>query len=91
LCQLPSGARQVSCPASLPRGHSGGLSVVSGRVVFVDTTADTFQVVESDGLGEARGYPKLVTSSPASYDLQTQQRLWAVSEDLTDVRFPLDV
>lgn len=43
------------------------------------------------GLGEARGYPKLVTSSPASYDLQTQQRLWAASEELTGVRFPLDV
>lgn len=42
------------------------------------------------GLGEARGYPKLVTSSPASYDLQTQQRLWTVSEELTGVRMPLD-
>ncbi|MGY0389546.1 SDR family NAD(P)-dependent oxidoreductase [Nocardioides sp. WG-D5] len=42
------------------------------------------------GRGEIRGYPKLVTSSPASYDLATQQRLWAVSEELTDVRFPLD-
>jgi hypothetical protein len=52
LCQLPSGARQVSCPVLLPKGHAGGLSVVSGRVVFVDTTKDTFHVVEKDGLGE---------------------------------------
>ncbi|MEU8165408.1 SDR family NAD(P)-dependent oxidoreductase [Micromonospora sp. NPDC049004] len=42
-----------------------------------------------DGLGETRGYPKLVTSSPESYDLTVQQRLWAVSEDLTGVRFPV--
>ncbi|MGC4815916.1 SDR family NAD(P)-dependent oxidoreductase [Micromonospora sp. DT63] len=42
-----------------------------------------------DGLGETRGYPKLVTSSPDSYDLTVQQRLWAVSEDLTGVRFPV--
>ncbi|GLZ59512.1 SDR family NAD(P)-dependent oxidoreductase [Micromonospora sp. NBRC 107095] len=42
-----------------------------------------------DGLGEVRGTPRLVTSSPASYDLAVQQRLWAVSEDLTGVRFPL--
>ncbi|MDG4839027.1 SDR family NAD(P)-dependent oxidoreductase [Micromonospora sp. WMMD967] len=42
-----------------------------------------------DGLGEVRGYPKLVTSSPESYDLTVQQRLWAVSEDLTGVRFPV--
>ncbi|MFG3558516.1 SDR family NAD(P)-dependent oxidoreductase [Micromonospora sp. NPDC047557] len=42
-----------------------------------------------DGLGEVRGYPKLVTSSPESYDVTVQQRLWAVSEDLTGVRFPI--
>ncbi|MFI6243048.1 SDR family NAD(P)-dependent oxidoreductase [Micromonospora sp. NPDC050795] len=42
-----------------------------------------------DGLGEARGYPRLVTSSPDSYDVSVQQRLWAVSEDLTGVRFPV--
>ncbi|MEU7846950.1 SDR family NAD(P)-dependent oxidoreductase [Micromonospora parva] len=42
-----------------------------------------------DGLGETRGTPRLVTSSPDSYDPAVQQRLWAVSEDLTGVRFPL--
>ncbi|MEU8114983.1 SDR family NAD(P)-dependent oxidoreductase [Micromonospora sp. NPDC048947] len=42
-----------------------------------------------DGLGEVRGYPRLVTSSPESYDVSVQQRLWAVSEDLTGVRFPV--
>ncbi len=39
--------------------------------------------------GEARGYPKPVVSSPASYDLATQQRLWTVSEELTGVSFPV--
>jgi NAD(P)-dependent dehydrogenase (short-subunit alcohol dehydrogenase family) len=42
-----------------------------------------------DGRAEGRGFPKLVTSSPASYDMAVQQRLWAVSEDLTGVRFPV--
>ncbi|GAA0288925.1 SDR family NAD(P)-dependent oxidoreductase [Kineococcus aurantiacus] len=41
------------------------------------------------GRGEVRGYPRLVTSSPQSHDLATRQRLWAVSEDLTGVTFPL--
>ncbi|MFI6272024.1 SDR family NAD(P)-dependent oxidoreductase [Micromonospora zamorensis] len=41
-----------------------------------------------DGLGEVRGHPRLITSSPESYDVTVQQRLWAVSEDLTGVRFP---
>ena len=42
-----------------------------------------------DGLAESRGNPELVTSSADSYDLARQQRLWAVSEDLTGVRFPV--
>ena len=41
------------------------------------------------GRGERRGNPKLVASSPASYDLAVQQRLWEISEDLTGVRFPV--
>lgn len=39
---------------------------------------------------ETKGYPKLVTSSPDSHDRAVQQRLWAVSEQLTGVTFPLD-
>ena len=41
------------------------------------------------GWGEIRGYPKLVTSSPESYDPAVQRRLWTVSEELTGVTFPL--
>ena len=41
------------------------------------------------GRGEVRGYPRLVTSSPESYDLAVQQRLWAVSEELTGVTSPV--
>ncbi len=38
---------------------------------------------------EMRGYPKPVSSSPASHDAATQRRLWAVSTELTGVQFPL--
>ena len=41
------------------------------------------------GRREVRGYPRLVTSSPESYDLAVQRRLWAVSEELTGVTFPV--
>lgn len=54
LCRLPVGARTVTCPVSLPKGHPGGLSVVGDRVVFVDTGEDTVHVVEEDGLGAGR-------------------------------------
>ncbi|WP_336027428.1 SDR family NAD(P)-dependent oxidoreductase [Geodermatophilus sp. FMUSA9-8] len=41
------------------------------------------------GRGEVRGNPRLVTSSPQSYDLAAQRRLWAVSEELTGVTSPV--
>ncbi|HEY3467716.1 MAG TPA: SDR family NAD(P)-dependent oxidoreductase [Amycolatopsis sp.] len=42
-----------------------------------------------DGLGGSRGRPAVVTSSSQSYDVALQRRLWAVSEELTGVGFPV--
>jgi NAD(P)-dependent dehydrogenase (short-subunit alcohol dehydrogenase family) len=42
-----------------------------------------------DGPGQLQGSPRLVTSSPQSYDPDLQQRLWAISEKLTGVAFPV--
>jgi NAD(P)-dependent dehydrogenase (short-subunit alcohol dehydrogenase family) len=42
-----------------------------------------------DGLGEWRGDPKLVHSSEQSHDVDLQRRLWAVSEELTGVSYPV--
>ncbi|MGW1931235.1 SDR family NAD(P)-dependent oxidoreductase [Streptomyces sp. NPDC001919] len=41
------------------------------------------------GMGGTRGYPQVVASSGRSHDTAVQQRLWAVSEQLTDVTFPV--
>jgi NAD(P)-dependent dehydrogenase (short-subunit alcohol dehydrogenase family) len=41
------------------------------------------------GLGETRGYPKLVGSSAQSRDTELARRLWTVSEELTGVVFPI--
>jgi NAD(P)-dependent dehydrogenase (short-subunit alcohol dehydrogenase family) len=43
-----------------------------------------------DGFGEQRGYPKVVASSAKSHDVDVQRRLWAVSEELTGVVYPVD-
>jgi NAD(P)-dependent dehydrogenase (short-subunit alcohol dehydrogenase family) len=43
-----------------------------------------------DGFGQQQGYPKLVASSDKSHDLDVQRRLWAVSEELTGVVYPVD-
>ncbi|RJU00304.1 SDR family NAD(P)-dependent oxidoreductase [Arthrobacter frigidicola] len=54
-----------------------------------DPTVIGGQYYGPGGRGEVRGYPTLVTSSTESHDQVTQQRLWAVSEELTGVTFPL--
>ena len=41
------------------------------------------------GFRETRGYPVLVESSAQSHDEEIQGRLWAVSEELTGVTFPV--
>jgi NAD(P)-dependent dehydrogenase (short-subunit alcohol dehydrogenase family) len=41
------------------------------------------------GPGGYRGRPQVVTSSPQSYDVGIQRRLWTVSEELTGVKFPV--
>ena len=41
------------------------------------------------GPGGYRGRPQVVTSTPQSYDVGIQQRLWTVSEELTAVKFPV--
>jgi NAD(P)-dependent dehydrogenase (short-subunit alcohol dehydrogenase family) len=42
-----------------------------------------------DGFGEQRGYPKVVAASEPSHDIDAQRRLWAVSQELTSVVYPL--
>ncbi len=42
-----------------------------------------------DGFAEQRGYPKVVSSSAKSHDAEAQKRLWAVSEELTGVVYPV--
>ena len=41
------------------------------------------------GIGELRGYPKVVPSSDQSHDVKLQRRLWEVSADLTGVVYPV--
>jgi len=53
LCELPKGAAVMTCPARLPPGHGGGLTLVGDRPVVLDTTGDSLHRVGPDGLGEA--------------------------------------
>ncbi|MEU4193247.1 fibronectin type III domain-containing protein [Kribbella sp. NPDC026611] len=52
LCQLAMSADQMSCPASVPRGHKGGLSAVGSNAVFVDLTAGQVYTLTGDGIDD---------------------------------------
>ncbi|BBY06917.1 short-chain dehydrogenase [Mycobacterium noviomagense] len=54
-----------------------------------DPDAQGGQYYGPDGFAQQRGYPKLVESSGQSHDEELQRRLWAVSEELTGVTFPV--
>jgi NAD(P)-dependent dehydrogenase (short-subunit alcohol dehydrogenase family) len=47
--------------------------------------------VGPDGWQEQRGHPKVVKARRAAYDTEAAARLWEVSEELTGVRFELEV
>jgi hypothetical protein len=52
LCQLPLLADRLSCPAKVPLGHTGALTIVGNdQVVFVDTTANEMYTVDDGGIG----------------------------------------
>jgi NAD(P)-dependent dehydrogenase (short-subunit alcohol dehydrogenase family) len=54
-----------------------------------DPSAQGGQYYGPDGIGEQRGYPKVVQSSKQSHDEAIQRRLWTVSEELTGVTYPV--
>ena len=45
------------------------------------------EFIGPDGFLAQRGYPHKARSSARSYDPETAQRLWQVSEELTGIRF----
>ena len=54
--------------------------------VVADIPGDAY--VGPGGWGELRGSPKLVDRSAAARDTATARQLWALSEELTGVRYP---
>ncbi|GGM70407.1 hypothetical protein GCM10011609_02620 [Lentzea pudingi] len=53
LCRLQRDKSDVRCPASVPDGHSGALSVVGDDAVFVDVVSGAAHVLSESGLGKA--------------------------------------
>jgi len=76
----------VAAPLFTQDSAQGALPVLRAAT---DPGALGGQYYGPDGLGESRGYPKVVASSPQSYDVAIQRRLWTVSEELTGVKVPV--
>ena len=71
VCELPEGANHISaCPAMVPGGHAGALTLVSDKPEFVDTTAGQIRPVGTSGLGDPVpiGVPLSPAARPATND-----------------------
>ena len=55
----------------------------------IDPAVRGDQYFGPDGFQETRGYPKVVAPSAQSDEIELQGRLWAVSEELTGVSYPV--
>ncbi|WP_431234954.1 SDR family NAD(P)-dependent oxidoreductase [Mycolicibacterium psychrotolerans] len=69
--------------------NSAEMGALATLRAATDPSVTGGQYYGPDGFRELRGHPKLVSSSNQSHDRNVQQRLWAVSEELTGVKFPV--
>jgi NAD(P)-dependent dehydrogenase (short-subunit alcohol dehydrogenase family) len=79
----------VAIPLVEPLFQSADQGALPTLRAATDPGAHGGQYYGPDGFQEIRGYPKVVTSSAQSLDVELQRRLWAVSEELTGVVYPI--
>jgi len=90
LRNMPGGIRQVSQFFwSNFIAQSSDMGALPTLRAATDPKAENGEYYGPGGLGEQRGHPKVVESSPQSHDEDIQRRLWSVSEELTGVTFPV--
>ena len=82
------GALQRAIPLLRPLFQDAEAGALPTLRAATDPGALGGQYFGPDGLGGAKGFPKVVSSSKQSHDVALQRRLWAVSEELTGVTFP---
>lgn len=78
---------QAALRALTPLLQTPAMGALPSLRAATDPTATGGQYYGPRGLAEARGNPVVVASSAQSHDSALQARLWAVSEELTDVHF----
>lgn len=72
LCRLRKDDSSVSCPASAQPGDTGGMTLVGGKPVFVNTHDRTLRTVGDDGEGAAvpLDVPVSAATRPAAADVR---------------------
>jgi NAD(P)-dependent dehydrogenase (short-subunit alcohol dehydrogenase family) len=83
-------ALQFAIPVLRPIFQPADMGALPTLRAATDPAVLGGQYFGPDGPGGTRGYPKVVPSSDQSHDLDLQRRLWAVSEELTQVVYPVD-
>ncbi|MBO9522070.1 MAG: SDR family NAD(P)-dependent oxidoreductase [Nocardioidaceae bacterium] len=64
--------------------HLGALPTLMAATA--DLPGSTY--VGPDGLGQMRGYPRIVKARRRAYDADAQRQLWDLSEQATGIRYP---
>lgn len=76
-------------PLAKLMSQSAAMGALPTLRAATDPDAQGGQYYGPDGFMETRGHPVLTQSSDRSHDRELQQKLWTVSEELTDVTFPV--
>jgi NAD(P)-dependent dehydrogenase (short-subunit alcohol dehydrogenase family) len=83
---VPALVRLAFAPLTLQGADIGALPTLRAAT---DAGVLGGQYYGPDGILEMRGFPKVVASNDRSHDGEVQRRLWAVSEELTSVTYPV--
>jgi NAD(P)-dependent dehydrogenase (short-subunit alcohol dehydrogenase family) len=67
--------------------QSAAMGALPGLRAAVDPNARGGEYYGPDGKGERSGYPVVVSSNPASHNLQDAKTLWEISEKFTGVKY----
>jgi NAD(P)-dependent dehydrogenase (short-subunit alcohol dehydrogenase family) len=89
LRNTPAPIRAVADAIGPLLGQSSDMGALPTLRAATDPDVHGGQYFGPGGFRELRGYPKVVPSSAASHNTAAQRRLWAVSEELTKVVYPI--
>ncbi len=86
---LPRGLSRVNRLVEPLWAQSADMGALPTLRAATDPRVQGGEYYGPDGFAEGRGHPKRVGSSRRSHDAEAQRRLWAVSEELTGVGYPV--